>query len=128
MINRFLAIVGLVVLAACCLTATLSDCLGAQVNSSALPRVNWPRFVTIKLDLLGRVISTEIKKANFITEDLGNGVKLEMVRIKGGVFQMGSQFDQRRIYDDAEPHTVRLSGFAIGKYEVTREQWREVAR
>src|SRR5262249_15425758 len=74
------------------------------------------------------IISYSVTKANSLTINLGDGVKLEMVRLKGGEFQMGSEIDERRRDDDELPHKVRLSGFAIGKYEVTREQWRAVAR
>src|SRR5262245_49024105 len=121
--NRFLATVWMWVAVASLLLFKPSA--GAQGN---LPQVKWPRFVAVKLDAFGRIVSYDVKKASSSTVDLGNDVKLEMVRIKGGVFQMGSQFDEQRRDDDEMPHTVRLSGFAMGKYEVTREQWREVAR
>ena len=50
-----------------------------------------------------------------------NGVMIEMVAIKGGTFQMGS--------NDGEPnekpvHTVTLSDFSIGKTEVTVAQFK----
>ncbi len=53
-----------------------------------------------------------------ITADLGGGVKLEMVKIPAGTFQMG----QAGI---AEPvHTVTLSkDYYMGKYELTQAQW-----
>ncbi|MBL7817297.1 MAG: SUMF1/EgtB/PvdO family nonheme iron enzyme [Saprospiraceae bacterium] len=45
-----------------------------------------------------------------------------MVDVKGGTFQMGSNE-----YDDEKPiHSVTVSDFAIGKYEVTQKQWRDV--
>ncbi len=56
-----------------------------------------------------------------------NGVKLEMVYIRGGSFQMGSPSgEQYRESDEGPVHTVKLSDFWIGKYEVTQAQWRAI--
>ncbi len=57
------------------------------------------------------------------TADLGNGVKLEIVALPGGTFEMGS--DNGTI-DEKPKHKVTLSPFAIGKYEVTQAQWQAV--
>jgi formylglycine-generating enzyme required for sulfatase activity len=57
------------------------------------------------------------------TEDL-NGVKLEMIYLPGGEFTMGSND-----YDDEKPpHSVKLSPFFIGKYQVTQAQWKAVMK
>lgn len=54
------------------------------------------------------------------TEDLGNGVKLEMIAIPGGSFLMGSED-----FDNTKPvHSVKLSPFHIGKFQVTQAQWK----
>jgi formylglycine-generating enzyme required for sulfatase activity len=46
----------------------------------------------------------------------------EMVFVKGGNFQMGSND-----YENEKPiHKVTLSSYHIGKYEVTQKQWREI--
>ena len=63
------------------------------------------------------------RKANFnnqsFTETI-NGVAIEMVAIKGGTFQMGSNDG----YDNEKPiHTITVSDFSIGKTEVTQAQW-----
>jgi len=48
---------------------------------------------------------------------------VDMVQIPGGSFQMGSNSGD----DNEKPvHTVTLSGFYMGKYEVTQEQWTAV--
>jgi formylglycine-generating enzyme required for sulfatase activity len=50
-------------------------------------------------------------------------VEPEMVFVEGGSFQMGSE----RISAAEKPiHTVTLSSFNIGKYEVTQAQWKAV--
>jgi len=46
-----------------------------------------------------------------------------MVFIPGGSFQMGSTGDKS---DETPMHTVTLSGFYMGKYEVTQAQWKAV--
>ncbi len=52
-----------------------------------------------------------------------NGVSFEMVAVKGGTFQMGSNNGE----DDEKPvHSVSLSGFYIGKTEVTQKLWKAV--
>ncbi|HMY70857.1 MAG TPA: SUMF1/EgtB/PvdO family nonheme iron enzyme [Blastocatellia bacterium] len=59
------------------------------------------------------------------TVDLPKGVKVKMVSLPGGEFKMGGL--------DAKPgsslypvHSVKLSPFAIGMYEVTQAQWEAV--
>ncbi|MBC8415078.1 MAG: formylglycine-generating enzyme family protein [Candidatus Cloacimonetes bacterium] len=45
-----------------------------------------------------------------------------MVFVQGGTFQMGSNE-----YEDEKPiHSVTISDFYIGKYEVTQKEWKEV--
>ncbi|MFN0015125.1 MAG: SUMF1/EgtB/PvdO family nonheme iron enzyme [Saprospiraceae bacterium] len=53
---------------------------------------------------------------------------LEMVPVKGGTFTMGCMDGRDRdCFNDEKPaHTVTLSGFQIGKYEVTQADWRSV--
>ncbi len=54
-----------------------------------------------------------------------NVLEIEMVRIPGGSFWMGSQSEEAS--DDEQPvHKVTLNGFRIGKYEVTQRQWQAV--
>jgi sulfatase modifying factor 1 len=62
--------------------------------------------------------------------DLGGGEKLELVRIKGGTFAMGSADSELKLegeaqaFDDEAPrHSVTLSDFYISKYPVTKGQF-----
>ena len=50
-------------------------------------------------------------------------VSIEMVQIPGGSFQMGSNSGNSY---EKPVHTVTLSSFYMGKYEVTQEQWTAV--
>lgn len=59
-----------------------------------------------------------------LVEDLGDDIKLVMMAIPGGSFQMGSED-----YDNEKPiHRVNLSPFYIGKYQVTQAQWHAVMK
>ncbi len=50
-----------------------------------------------------------------------------LVFVKGGTFQMGCTSEQQDCADDEEPaHTVTLSDFYIGRYEVTQRLWTEI--
>ena len=55
-------------------------------------------------------------------------VEFEMVYVEGGTFMMGATSEQGSDADaDERPvHSVTLSSFHIGKYEVTQGLWREV--
>ena len=48
--------------------------------------------------------------------------KMKMVYVQGGTFQMGSEPN----YDGRPGHSVTVSSFNIGKYEVTQAQWVEI--
>jgi formylglycine-generating enzyme required for sulfatase activity len=52
----------------------------------------------------------------------------EMVKIKGGCFQMGSPNTELERDDNERQHEVCLKNFEIGKYEVTQAQWYAVMR
>ena len=47
----------------------------------------------------------------------------EMIFVEGGTFQMGSSSGES---DEKPVHSVTLSAFNIGKYEVTQAQWKAV--
>ena len=57
-----------------------------------------------------------------------NGVSFEMVYVEGGTFDMGATSEQGSDADSDEypVHSVTLSGYYIGKCEVTQELWEAV--
>ena len=74
-----------------------------------------------------------------IIEDLGNGVKLEMIHIPAGEFMMGSSDEEieqlcqlytesnRAFFKREVPqHQVKLKEFYLGKYPVTQAQYQAV--
>ncbi|MGH9843405.1 MAG: formylglycine-generating enzyme family protein [Blastocatellia bacterium] len=101
-------------------------------------------YVTVTLDAAGNETSRRTLQAEQYVEDLGNGVTIEMARIPGGEFQMGSseaeaqtafeevkryfKESQREWYTAETPrHPVKVAPFLMGKFEVTQRQWRAVA-
>ncbi len=53
----------------------------------------------------------------------GNAAPEEMVRVEGGVFEMGNPQDHA-LYRQQQPvHAVKLNNYYLGKYEVTNEEY-----
>ncbi|MFY9225675.1 MAG: SUMF1/EgtB/PvdO family nonheme iron enzyme [Blastocatellia bacterium] len=69
----------------------------------------------------------ERNNENVFVEDLGNDISLEMVKITGSTFEMGSPIDEKGHGGDEILHKVTLSNFYIGKYEITQAQWKIIA-
>jgi formylglycine-generating enzyme required for sulfatase activity len=71
----------------------------------------------------------ELDKQTLI--DLGFELRgdLEMMLIPGGTFIMGSPKEEENSMDSERPqHEVTIEPFFMGKYQVTQEQWRFVAK
>ncbi|MEO0771342.1 MAG: SUMF1/EgtB/PvdO family nonheme iron enzyme, partial [Cyanobacteria bacterium J06649_4] len=66
--------------------------------------------------------------AEFMTEDLGGDVTLDLMEILGGTFEMGAPVSEsNRSEREGPQHTVSVPSFWLGKYPVTQAQWRAVA-
>ncbi|MFA6564399.1 MAG: formylglycine-generating enzyme family protein [Verrucomicrobiia bacterium] len=83
-----------------------------------------PTFLLASLVSFTTATFAEPAAGQPLAVDLGKGVKLEMVWVAPGEFDMGATNDG----DDAKPvHHVKLTkGFWMGKYEVTQEQYEAV--
>lgn len=81
---------------------------------------------TVSVDSSGRITRRQAGPVQFYQEDLGNNVKLEMVAVPGGRFQMGSPESESGRDSDETQYWVRVSDFWIGRYEVTQAQWKAV--
>ncbi len=68
------------------------------------------------------------KPGDEMTIDLGNGVEMAFVWIPPGSYQMGSRpSEERHERIEGPVHQVTISsGFWMGKYEVTQEQWQRI--
>ncbi|MEP7341659.1 MAG: SUMF1/EgtB/PvdO family nonheme iron enzyme [Acidobacteriota bacterium] len=86
-------------------------------------------FSTASVDAKGKIKTRSQSLTWGFTEELGDGVTLEMIRIPAGSFTMGAPKSEAQSIDNERPqHLVNVAGFYMGRFEVTREQWRAVAR
>ena len=85
-------------------------------------------FETVTVNNRGEIIKREPKQARYFTEDLGNGVTLDMVYIPGGTFLMGSLETEKNSYERERPqHQVTVPPLFMAKYPITQAQWQAVA-
>jgi formylglycine-generating enzyme required for sulfatase activity len=68
-----------------------------------------------------------INPTSSFTEDLGNGIKLEMIAIPGGTFLMGSPENEaeRNSYESPQ-HQVTVPSFFMAKYQLTQAQYQAI--
>jgi formylglycine-generating enzyme required for sulfatase activity len=72
-------------------------------------------------------IERQKRKTKYYSEDLGNGIKLDMVLIPEGKFIMGAPESEQDSSDSERPqHEVTVPTFFMGRYPVTQEQWQAV--
>jgi formylglycine-generating enzyme required for sulfatase activity len=84
-------------------------------------------FTTVKVDNRGNIVTRESLQAEYFTENLGNGVTLDMVAIPGGTFIMGSpETEEWRLSYEGPQHSVTVPAFFMAKYPVTQAQWQAV--
>ncbi len=85
------------------------------------------QFEVVTVGDRGNITNRRPSQANFFTENLGNGMTLEMVEIPGGKFLMGSPpAETDRVSSEGPQHTVTVQPFFMGKYTVTQEQYQAV--
>jgi len=85
-------------------------------------------FEVVTVNSQGAITKRSPSQAKYFTEDLGNGVTLEMIQIPAGSFTMGSPKTEKDSRDDERPqHQVTVPSFYLGKFTVTQAQWRVVA-
>ena len=81
----------------------------------------------VTVNARGNITNRQRHQAQFISEKLGSGAILDMVAIPGGSFMMGSPSTETgRDSDEGPQHTVNISPFFMGKYEVTQAQYQAV--
>ena len=83
-------------------------------------------FETKQVDRYGSLRSTARAQSKVYREDIGSGVKLEMVQIPQGTFAMGANTAEEGASNDEYPQRdVTLSEFWMGKHTVTQAQWQQ---
>jgi formylglycine-generating enzyme required for sulfatase activity len=79
-------------------------------------------FEVVTVNDKGEEISRKPGQVEYVSEVLGHGITLDLVKIPGGTFQMGSNE-----YKDEQPiHSVTVAPFWLGKFPVTQEQYEAV--
>ncbi|MGB5633307.1 MAG: SUMF1/EgtB/PvdO family nonheme iron enzyme [Waterburya sp.] len=76
-------------------------------------------------------------QAQSFTQDLGNGINLEMIAIPGGTFMMGTEdeeierllkkYNTKWLNSEKPQHKVTVPPFFMGKYPVTQAQWKAIS-
>lgn len=109
---------------------------------TATPKIEIFKFDLLSVDAVGREVKREKGQAQYFTEDLGNGISLEMVTIPDGKFMMGTKDkeierllekfrSEKSISDrfrrERPQHEVTIQSFLMSKYLITQAQWRRVA-
>ena len=84
-------------------------------------------FEVVTTDARGNITNRRNASAKYFTEDLGNGVTLDMVEIPGGTFIMGSpKSEAKRGSNEGPQHQVTVPSFYMGKYELTQVQYEAI--
>jgi formylglycine-generating enzyme required for sulfatase activity len=82
-------------------------------------------FETPCVNEKGEIIEWTHQTAEQFTEELGSGVKLEMLVIPSGIYQMGSP----RHYGNADEHPqhlVTIKSFLMSRFLITQAQWKAI--
>jgi formylglycine-generating enzyme required for sulfatase activity len=113
---------------------------GTPVKSATFNVVVWVRpmfpvapvptlmeFLTATVNAAGVSSTIAGKPVNRYFEEMGGGLKLEMVMVPGGTYTMGSpESEVGRSPAEGPQRQVLISEIALGKYEVTQAQWQAV--
>jgi formylglycine-generating enzyme required for sulfatase activity len=98
----------------------------AKVGGTPARLVTMP-FMTATVDARGNVTKQPGQPVNGFGEELSNGVRLEMVEVPAGSFEMGSpSAEAQRDDDEVVRRGVRINALYVGRYEVTQAQWKAV--
>jgi formylglycine-generating enzyme required for sulfatase activity len=84
-------------------------------------------FESPTVDDKGKIIARTHYTVEQFTEDLGNGIALDMVAIPAGSFQMGSPLNYGHP-DEHPQHFVTIKAFMMGKFLITQRQWKAIMK
>ena len=83
------------------------------------------------------IIHRQQREAQYYTENLGEGINLDMMLIPSGSFQMGTpdqeierlckEYDLDYFQRESPQHIVNISAFFMGRYPITQAQWQAIA-
>ena len=83
------------------------------------------------------IIQRQRREAQYYTENLGEGISLDMILLPSGSFQMGTpdmeieklckEYDVEYFQRESPQHRVNISSFFMGRYPITQAQWKVIA-
>ncbi len=83
------------------------------------------------------IIQRQRREAQYYTENLGEGISLDMILLPSGSFQMGTpdmeieklckEYDVEYFQRESPQHRVNISSFFMGRYPITQAQWKAIA-
>ena len=99
----------------------LAAVMPATVNLLVSP------FSEAKANEVQKTVAKSLIKEVEEKADFGKGIKLELVLIPAGKFNMGSpESENGRLKNETQHEVTLTKPYYIGKYEVTQEQWESV--
>ena len=103
--------------------ATISPTTG---NSTTLKAVGLGSATITATDEMGATRSIVVNVV--VNQAMINSISSDMIFVEGGTFTMGATSEQGSYADDCDmpAHSVTLSDYYIGKYEITQKQWETV--
>jgi len=106
-------------------TVTAESLTGSGTSWSLGISVATAGNITVAIDKEG--IETAGKTVAVYKDEQTNSlIEIEMVQVAGGTFTMGSPTNEPNRYSDETQHQVTLTGFYMGKYQVTQKQYEAV--
>lgn len=100
----------------------------AQTKKPPKPVVRTFSFEVATVDSAGKINQRELKTSQYYREDLGNGVHLDLIRIPGDRFWIGSSENELgRSVSEGPRHKVQVPDFYMGRYPVTQRQWQAIS-
>ncbi len=94
-------------------------------------------YLTASEKMTKLIIHRQQREAQYYSENLGEGINLDMMLIPSGSFQMGTpdqeierlckEYDRDYFQRESPQHTVNISAFFMGRYPITQAQWRAIA-
>jgi formylglycine-generating enzyme required for sulfatase activity/DNA-directed RNA polymerase subunit RPC12/RpoP len=112
-------------------TAQLKKVSRQVVEVRTVKKLSWSGYKEVKENHTKTIEEWQIQKragqAQRFVEELGSGVKLDMVEIPSGEFTMGAPATERDSSNDERPqHLVKVPSFYMGRYSVTQAQYEAV--
>ena len=109
---------------------------GQEQFSNALSSESMSKGEKARSSNFSSLSLNEKDQVKHFAEDLGNGIKLEMIAIPGGKFLMGTEdeeierlckkYDGEWFKNEKPQHEVTVQPFFMGKYPITQAQYQQV--